>query len=68
MPQLIYSGFFFFLSFSGQIDGHKMLTCKSNSKKEVGLIYRWPLMILGFCILVHAIRINIHNKTAKKRE
>ena len=25
-------------------------------------------MILGFGILVHAVRINIHNKTSKERE
>ena len=53
---------------SGQIDGHKMLTCKSNSNKRSVRFIDGLSWFKGFAILVHAIRINIHNKASKERE
>ena len=64
MSQLIYSVFFF----RWPNRWSQNVNMQIKFEKEVSLIYRWPLMILGFCILVHAVRINIHKKTSKERE
>ena len=45
-----------------------MLTCKSNSNKRSVRFIDGLSWFKGFAILVHAIRINIHNKASKERE